>query len=166
MKIRVTPRFDEMEIDIPISDNGKPLFSKSNLTDLFSKKITIYNMIPKTTLVEQHWDRNVVEKCNIQGEYVTQIKGNIPNIVNVKTVYIRDTEHYLSPTEYDSTPKPNDYFTARNGDFIVFDEVFDEVTNATQFTQLQQKYKDNGIRVNNISVNINGMALDNLTITA
>ena len=168
MRIRVTPRYDEMEINIPISENARPYFSETNLANLFTKKITIYNVIPKTTLVDQHYDRKVVEKCNIQGEYVTRLNGNVQNIVNVKTVYIRDIEHYKSPAEYDALPtdQKSSYFTARNGDFIVLDEVFDVVETTQQFAALQQKYKDNGIRVNNILVNINGMDLDNITITA
>ena len=159
-----------MYVDIP-SNVTTPKAQNSNFTDLWIKKITLYNVIPKKTQVEtieQHWDRTVIDKCNVQGDFVTKLNGNIPNIVNLKTVYIRDIEHYLSPSDYDMLPvrEASNYYTVRNGDFIVFDEVFDEVTTATQYSQLQQKYKDNGIRVNTISVNINGMALDNITITA
>lgn len=156
---------DGIEINIPITNKTRPLFS-SGLTDLFKSKVTIYNDIPKTALEERHFDKFVIELCNIQGGIVTRADGTIQNVVNAKTVITKDIERYKSPIEYAELPvdERENYYTARSGDFVVFGEVDDVVTTAQEFSQLQQKYRDNGIRVSSISVNINGMAVDNITM--
>ena len=155
-----------VEIDIPITDKTIPLFS-SGLTDLFKSKVTIYNDIPKTALEDRHFDRFVIDLCNIQGGFVNKTNGTIENIVNAKTVITKDVARYKSPLEYSAFPvdERKDFYTVQIGDFIVLAEVDDVVTTAQEFSQLQQKYKDNGIKVVSVSANINGMAVDNVTIT-
>ena len=160
----------------------------SGLTDLFKSKVTIYNDIPqkKIPIVEtaiengierqtqgeyviedRHFDRFVIELCNIQGGFVNKTNGTIENIVNAKTVITKDVERYKSPLEYAALPvdEREDFYTVQIGDFVVLAEVDDVITTAQEFSQLQQKYKDNGIRVISVSANINGMAVDNVTMT-
>lgn len=154
-----------IEIDIPIPE-ARPLFSQSGLTDIWKSKVTIFNDIPKTALEERHFDKFVIELCNIQGGTVTRADGTIQNVVNAKTIITKDIAHYKSPAEYSELPvdERESYYTVRSGDFVVFGEVDDVVTTAAEFSQLQQKYKDNGIKISSISVNINGMAVDNITM--
>lgn len=173
MKIRTNPLEwkdlqDGIEIDIPITDKTRPLFSQSGLTDIWKSKVTIYNDIPEppSKIEPRHFDRFVIELCNIQGGTVTRADGTIQNVVNAKTVITKDIAHYKSPAEYSELPvdERESYYTVRSGDFVVFGDVDDVITTAAEFSQLQQKYKDNGIRISSISVNINGMAVDNITM--
>ena len=137
------------------------------MTDLFTEKVTIYNDIPKTPVENRHFDRFVIEKCNIQGGLVNEADGTITNIVNAKSVITKDVSHYKTPLEYAELPVDLrvDYFTAQIGDFIVFAEVDDVVTNATEYAQLQTKYKNNGMKVTSVSPNVFGLSVDNVTMT-
>jgi hypothetical protein len=137
------------------------------LTDLFTNKVTIYNDIPKTAIEERHFDRFVIDLCNIQGGVVSRADGTIENIVNAQTIITKDVERYKSPLEYASVPVDlrEDFFTVQIGDFIVFDEVEDIVTTSREFSELQSKYADNGMVVRSVSANINGMSVDNVTMS-
>ena len=172
MKIKTNPiAWDDLEqgieIDIPVTENTVPAFKMSGLTNLWKHKVTIYNDIPKNAVEERHFDRFAIEKCNIQGGIVHEADGTISNIVNAKTVITKDIEHYKSPMEYANIPVDmrEQYYTVQVGDFIVFGDVADVVTTASEFSQLQNKYKNNGMKVTSVAVNIFGMAVDNVTIT-
>jgi hypothetical protein len=136
------------------------------LTDLFDQKVTIYNDIPKTAVEDRHFDRFVVDKCNIQGGIVSKADGTVENIVNAVTVISRDVERYKSPIDYRNIPVDlrEDFYTVQVGDFIVLSEVDDIVTTSREFAELQEKYKDDGIVVRSVSANIHGMSVDNVTI--
>lgn len=167
MKVEFEVKYGKNVIEIPITEKTVPKFQKSGLTDLFSKKVTIYNDIPATDAENRHFDRFVVENCSIQGGYVVQTDGTIQNVVNAQTVITKDVSRYKKPMEYASIPVDlrADYYTAQIGDFIVFDEVGDVVETASEFAKLQTKYKDKGMKITNVVANINGMAVDNVTMT-
>jgi hypothetical protein len=116
---------------------------------------------------DRHFDRFVVEKCNIQGGLVNEANGTITNIVNAKSVITRDVKRYKTPLEYAGLPVDIrvDYFTAQIGDFVVFAEVDDVVTTASEFSQLQTKYRNNGMKITSVSSNILGLTVDNVTMT-
>ena len=137
------------------------------MTDLWKQKVTIYNDIPKTLILERRFERFVIDKCNIQGGLVNEANGTITNIVNAKSVITRDVSRYKTPLEYAELPVDLrvDYFTAQIGDFVVFAEVDDVVTTASEFSQLQSKYKNNGVKVTSVAPNIFGTSVDNVTIT-
>lgn len=137
------------------------------MTDLWKQKVTVYNDIAKTAAEERHFDRFVIEQCNIQGGIVSKADGTIENIVNAVSVITKDADRYKSPLDYRKTPVDlrEDFYTVQIGDFIVLDEVDDIVTTSREFADLQEKYKDNGIVVRSISANIAGMAVDNVTVT-
>ena len=137
------------------------------MTDLFNKKVTIYNDIPADAVNSRSFHRFVIDKCNIQGGFVSKTDGTIQNIVNAQTVITRDVEHYKSPLEYSAIPADlkDLYYTAQIGDFIVFDEVDDVVTTSKEFNALQSKYGANGMVVTDAVANINGMSVDNVTMT-
>ena len=137
------------------------------MTDLFTKKVTIYNDIPKTAVEERHFDRFVIDLCNIQGGLISKADGIIENIVNAQTVITKDVKRYKSPLEYASVPVDlrKDFFTVQIGDFVVFDEVDDIVTTSREFSELQSKYADNGMVVRSVSANINGMSVDNVSMS-
>lgn len=137
------------------------------MTDLFTRKITIYNDIPKTAVEERHFDRFVIDLCNIQGGLISKADGTIENIVNAQTVITKDVKRYKSPLEYAKIPVDlrKDFFTVQIGDFLVFDEVDDIVTTSREFSDLQSKYNDNGMAVRSVSANINEMSVDNIVMT-
>lgn len=137
------------------------------MTDLFTKKVTIYNDIPKTAVEERHFDRFVIDLCNIQGGVVSKTDGTIENIVNAQTIITRDVKRYKSPLEYASIPVDlrEEFFTVQIGDFIVFDEIEDIVTTSREFAELQSKYADNGMVVRSVSANINGTSVDNVSMS-
>ena len=137
------------------------------MTDFYKQKVTIFNDIPKNAVEDRHFDRFVVDKCSIQGGIVNQADGTITNIVNATTIITKDVEHYKSPLEYANLPVDlrEKYYTVQIGDFVVFAEVDDIVTTASEFLQLQNKYKNNGIKVTSVSPNIFGTSVDNITIT-
>lgn len=137
------------------------------MTDLFTKKVTIYNDIEKNGIKERHFDRFVIDLCNIQGGVVSRADGTIENIVNAQTIITKDVKRYKPPLEYVTIPVDlrEDFFTVQIGDFIVFDEVEDIVTTSREFAELQSKYADNGMVVRSISANINGMSVDNVSMS-
>ena len=137
------------------------------MTDLWKQKVTIYNDIPKNAVEDRHFDRFVIDKCNIQGGIVSKADGTIENIVNAVTVITKDVDRYNAPLEYAKLPVDirENFYTVQVGDFIVLSEVDDIVTTSREFAELQEKYKDNGIVVRSISANIHGMSVDNVAIT-
>lgn len=136
------------------------------MTNLWEQKVTIYNDIPKNVVEERHFDRFVIDKCNIQGGIVSKADGTIENIVNAVTVITKDVARYRQPLEYAKLPVDirEDFYTVQVGDFIVLSECDDIVTTSREFAELQEKYKDNGIVVRSVSPNIHGMSVDNVTI--
>ena len=137
------------------------------MTDLWKQKVTIYNDIPKTAVEDRHFDRFVIDKCNIQGGIVSKADGTIDNIVNAVSAISKDVDRYKTPLEYAKLPVDirEEYYTVQVGDFIVLSEVDDIVTTSREFAELQEKYKDNGIVVRSVSANIHGMSVDNVTIS-
>lgn len=166
MKVEFDVKYGRNEIEIPIPERSRHLYADGS-TNLFSEKVTIYNDIPKTALEDRHFDRFVVPLCNIQGGYVDKANGTIANIVNAKTVITKAVEQYKSPMEYAALPvdQRENFFTAQSGDFVVLAEVDDVVTTAAEFSALQQKYKNNGIKVSSVTAYIYGRDTDNVTMT-
>lgn len=136
------------------------------LTDLYLEKCTIYNDISSEN--KRAFKRFVVEKCFSYGVVAEKIAIDvIRNIKNAKTVTTRDVKHYKSPTEFFSLAESEreNFYTVQPGDFIVLDEVDDVVLNAQDFIDLQNKYKNNGIKVITINAYVKGMDTDNITVS-
>lgn len=134
------------------------------MTDLWKRKITIYNDIPADAVNDRRFDRYVIEKCNIQGGIVSKADGTIENIVNAVTVITRDMLNYVNPPAYKKIPldlTENNY-TVQIGDFVVLAEVDDIVTTSREFAELQQKYSNNGFVIRSVSEYIEAMDVDNL----
>jgi hypothetical protein len=168
VKVKFKVKYGENVIDIPIPEQSqRPTFDRGGMTDLWMHKVTIYNDISKTAVEDRHFDRFVIEKCNIQGGIVSKADGTIENIVNAVTVISKDVDRYKTPLEYAKLPVDirKDFYTVQVGDFIVLSEVDDVVTTSPELADLQKKYKDNGIVVRSVSANIHGMSVDNVTIT-
>lgn len=142
-------------------------YGEGGMADLWKNKVTIYNDIPKTAVEDRHFDRFVIDLCNIQGGIVSKADGTIENIVNAVTVISKDVDRYKAPLEYAKLPVDirENFYTVQVGDFIVLSEVDDIVTTSREFAELQEKYKDNGIVVRSVSANIHEMSVDNVTIT-
>lgn len=134
------------------------------MTDLWKRKVTIYNDIPADAVNDRRFDRYVLEKCNIQGGIVSKADGTIENIVNAVTVITRDMLNYVNPSAYKKIPldlTENNY-TVQIGDFVVLAEVNDIVTTSREFAELQQKYSNNGFVIRSVSEYIEAMDVDNL----
>lgn len=136
------------------------------MTDLWGKKVTIYNDIPKTAVEDRHFDRFVIDKCNIQKGVLQNADGTIEKVVNAQTITTKDIEHYKTPLEYALLPadEKDKYFTANVNDFVVLAEVDDVVTTSREFQDLQSKYKSNGFSVTAVNEYIHGMSVDNVQI--
>lgn len=167
MKVGFNVKYGYNEIEIPITENTRPSFKMDGMTDLWKHKVTIYNDIPKTAVEDRHFDRFVIDLCNIQGGIVSKADGTIENIVNAVTVISKDVDRYKTPLEYAKLPVDirEAFYTVQVGDFIVLSESDDIITTSREFAELQEKYKDNGIVVRSVSANIHGMSVDNVTIT-
>lgn len=167
MKVEFNVKYGKNVIEIPVTETMRPAFDAEGIANLWNKRITVYNDVPSTAAEERHFDRFVIDLCNIQGGIVSRADGTIENIVNAVTVITKDVGRYKSPIEYRNTPVDirEGFFTMQIGDFIVLDEVDDIVTSSREFADLQKKYKDNGIVIRSVSVNINGMAVDNITVS-
>ena len=172
MKVKTKPLSwknlkDGIEIDIPVSENTTPSFKPNGLANLWEKKVTIYNDIPQNAVEERHFDRFVIENCNIQGGVVSKADGTIENVANAQTVWTRDIEHYKDPREYALTPvdERENFYTVQIGDFVVFGDVPDIVENSKDFATLQNKYANNGFKVTSVSPSIYGMSVDNVSFT-
>ena len=132
------------------------------MTDFFTSKVTIYNDFSIDKV--RRFERFVIDKCQITGQLVESNNSTIRKVVNADTVITKDIAHYKSPVEYvklAETERGN-YYTVQTGDFVVFGEVEDIVSDANEFAQLQNKYKDSGIKITSVSANIHGMAVDNI----
>lgn len=137
------------------------------MTDFWKQKVTIYNDIPANAVENRHFDRCVIDLCNVQGGRVSKADGTIENVVNAITVWTKDVKRYKEPREYALLPVDirEQHFTVQIGDFVVLGEVDDVVENSLDFATLQKKYENNGFKVTSVSPNINGMAVDNVSFT-
>lgn len=135
-----------------------------SLHNLFNKRVTIYNDIAKTAVEERHFDRFVIENCNIQRGLVSRADGTVENVVNAITVISKDVKRYRTPIEYAELPIDlrESKYTIQIGDFVVLGEVEDIATTSREFAEIQEKYRDNGFVIRSVSTNINGMAVDNV----
>lgn len=145
------------------------------MTDFFTDKVTIYISIPAKDDKPRRFERRLIDKCLIQRGFVNKMDGNIQKIASALTVITRDITRYI-PTvddlvETDPEDKTIDYafdsytYTIGIGDFIVLGVVDDVVKDAKDFAALQQKYQDNGLKVNTINPYLKGMTVDNITIS-
>ena len=164
MKVGFKVKYGYNEIEIPITEKTVPKFQSDGRTELFNKKVTVYNSIPKDGVNERRFSRFVADQCNIQGGIVEQADGTIANITDSKTVITKDVLHYLPPVEYFKLPADMlaEHYTASVDDFIVFGEVDDVVTTSSEFSNLRKKYKNNGISITAVNEYIYGTALDNI----
>ena len=166
MKVGFKVKYGYNEIEIPITEKTVPKFQKSGMTDLFKKKITIYNDIPSDGVNPRRFDRFVVNFCNVQIGIMQIADGTIQKVPIEIMIETKDVEHYKSSLEYSLLPadEKDKYFTANVNDFFVLAEVDDVVTTSREFQDLQSKYKNNGFSVTAVNEYIHGMAVDNVQI--
>lgn len=137
------------------------------MKNLFEKRVTIYNDIPSDAVNPRRFEKTVINKCTVQGGFVEKADGTIQNVVNAITLISKDVERYRNPEDYSKMPidMREDLYTVQVDDFIVFDEVDDIVTTSKEFQELQKKYSRNGMLVSSVTPSINGLSVDNVTIT-
>lgn len=137
------------------------------MTDLFTKKVTIYNDIPSDGVNERKFNRFVIEKCVVYNQATEGADGTIGKVVNAQNVITKDVTRYKSPLEYVRLPadEKKNFYTVQIDDFVVLDEVDDIVTTSREFQDLQKKYANNGFSVTAVNASIYGMSVDNIQIT-
>ena len=170
MKIKTKPLewkdlTEGIEIDIPILEQNVSGF-KNKLSNVFTKKITIYNDIPGDGVNPRRFDRFVVELCNIQKGVLQNSDGTIEKVVNAQTVITKDVKRYKAPMEYALLPadEKEKFFTANVNDFVVLAEVDDVVNTSREFQELQNKYRNNGFSVTAVNEYVYGLSVDNIQI--
>ena len=136
------------------------------MTDIFTEKVTLFHD-DSASGASRSFVRFVIDKCQISGLTVEKTNSTIRNVVNTKTVISKDTTRYKSPADYEklAEKEKSKFYTVTAGDFVVFGEVSDVVSNAKEFTELQSKYKNNGIKVMSVNAIIHGMEVDNIMMT-
>ena len=87
MKVGFNVKYGYNEIEIPITEKTVPKFQKTGSTDLFNQKVTIYNDITyesygtsEEVIKERHFEKFVIEKCNIQKGVLQNADGTIEKI--------------------------------------------------------------------------------------
>lgn len=137
------------------------------MTDFYTDKVTIYNDITSAGETERRFDRFILDKCSVQGGYISKTDGTIQNIVNAVNVLTKRTDTYKPPSEYYQLPikDHNKYYTVQVGDFVVFGVVDDVVTSSKEFEALQKKYVNNSMIITSVSVNIHNTDVDHIAMT-
>ena len=137
------------------------------MTDLFTKKVTIYNDIPADGVNPRTFERFVIDKCMIYNQATESADGTIRKVVNAQNVITKDVANYKAPMEYAkmAVDEREKFYTVQIDDFVVLAEVDDVVTSSREFQQLQEKYSKNGFSVTAVNATINGMPVDNIQIT-
>lgn len=167
MKVEFNVKYGKNVIEIPITEKMVPKFQTDGTTNLFDKKVTIYNDILSDGVNNRRFDRFVIEQCNIQKGALQNADGTIEKVVNAQTVTTRDIEHYKPPLEYKYLPadEKEKYFTVQVNDIVILGEVYDVVTSRRELDDLlTEKYKNNGFSVTAVNEYIHGMAVDNVQI--
>ena len=136
------------------------------MTDVFDKKITIYNDIASDGVNARRFDRFVVEKCMIYNQATESSDGTIQKVINSQNVITKDVERYKSPLEYARLPadEKEKFFTVQVDDFVVLGEVDDVVTTSREFQNLRDKYAKNGFSVTAVNASVYGLKVDNIQI--
>ena len=137
------------------------------MTELFNKKVTIYNDITSDGVNPRRFDRFVIEFCNIEKGILQNADGTIEKVVNAITITTKDTEHYKSSLEYRYLPvdEKEKYYTVQVNDVVIFGEVDDIITTRKELDDLlAKKYKNNGFIVTAVNEYLNGMSVDNIQI--
>lgn len=167
MKIGFDVKWGHNEIEIPIEQYIAKMNNGSlGLKNQFVKKVTIYNDIPYDGVNLRRFDRFVIDRCLIYNQLTESADGTINKLVNTQNVITKDVEHYKSPYEYSllAEDERESFYTARPNDFVVYGEVDDVVTEQSEFTAIQKKYKNNGFLVTSVNASIFGMNVDNVHI--
>lgn len=166
MKIDFNLKYGLNKLNIPTVNKQYLATAERKKTDVFTKKITIFNDIPYDGVNLRRFDRFVIEKCMIYNELSESADGTVSKIVNTQNVITKDVKHYKTPFEYSKLAEDEreSFYTVQPNDFVVFDEVGDVVTTSQEFTALQKKYKNNGFLVTSVNASIFGTAVDNIHI--
>lgn len=167
MKVEFDVKWGRNVIEIPIPESVVRPFDKGGQTNLFSKKVTIYNDVESDGVNPRSFNRFVIDECMIYNQVAEGGEGTIQKIVNAQNVITRDVKHYKSPIEYARLPvdEKEKFFTVNIDDFVVLGEVDDVVTTSREFQALQEKYANNGFSITAVNVSIYGMSVDNIQIT-
>ena len=141
--------------------------SKKGLTDLWKTKVTIYSNVPDENNTSRSIRRFVIERCQVYGQVVEKPNQTIRNVINAKSVTTKNVEQYKPLAEFIrlSEEERRNYYTAEPGDFVVCGEVNDVVSTVGDFAELQKKYRNNGMKVTTVDTYINGMTVDNITMS-
>lgn len=124
-----------------------------SLSKLMNKTFTIINRIP-TSDSNAHpaaYKKHTLQGCDVQTGFFDKSSGTTVYKSNVWTAWFSDWQHYKLPAwtdggYYNLTDDEKDgYYTANNGDLLIFGDIPDAVpTNEQEFQKLTAKYKNTG----------------------
>lgn len=122
-----------------------------SLSNLKNKTFTIINRIPvscdNAQIVSYH--KHTLKECDVKNSFADKTSGATVCKANTWTAYIGDWEHYKAPIwqkgGFYALESKTGYFTAQNGDLLIFADIGDNVPeNSQEFQALINKYKDCG----------------------
>lgn len=115
----------------------------------WDKTITLYNRYqdPVTDFIS--WKRTIITGAFVKNANNKVVVGNVVINSNSVIVRIKASDLYKPNREWEllTNDKRNTYFTLKQGDIIVFEEVadtIDEYTNGRRSTDLISKYRATG----------------------
>ena len=135
-----------------------------SLTKLKDKVFTIINRIPTSANNAQitAYRKHILAGCDVQTGFFDKSTGTMVYKANTWTAWTDDWGNYKTPSWLDggyyalASDKKDGYFTANNGDLLIFDNIPDLAPTTTQeFQALVTKYKDLGGLITAANIYIN-----------
>ncbi len=114
--------------------------------------ITLYNRIQAADRKE-HWKRTVLHNCFWKAQVNTSFNSTQASVQNTYVVRIPKDDRYLPYAEYKDSPE--EYFTASQGDIVIYGECLDEIAGVSGQTaaQVLNRHKPNAFKVTAFSDN-------------
>jgi len=140
------------------------------MIDLYTKKFTVYNIVPSVQGVSniKYGNKRIVENCYQEGEISDKLRDSSMQLTTGKFFYTKDIKHYR-PATWQSNgyyslkdEEKLKFYTLAPGDIIIFDEVNDSVTNSSEFNSLKTKYSNIYMTVNKTDSFVLGLETDHI----
>ncbi len=137
------------------------------MIDLWTRKVTLYRDVPKQGGTPRHFERRIINKCYIETSQIDSATDTVKKDFSGAMVITKDVNRYKATDEYMamSQQEQMENFTVSVGDFVVLKEVADSVANATEFADLQTRYRACGVKIMSVKPFIFGMATDNIVLS-
>ena len=135
-----------------------------SLSRLKDKTFTIINRIPTSATNAQiiAYKKHILSGCDVQTGFYDKTSGTMIYKANTWTAWLSDWKNYRVPSWLENgyysmaSDVKDNFYTANNGDLLIFADIPDIVPNTTQeFQALVTKYKDLGGLITSANAYIN-----------